>query len=417
MKKTILLILLFFSISALIPQTSTAIDINILENKGLTKYTSNNYTFDCEEANSNILTISVEQSVGYTYVSIAKLTEGYWIEGDYHLLDKYESFYNVQFDTEGTYRIRAIRDYQGNSTYEDYFIDVRGGSGVFIVGDVEDLMDKGRWVNQMMEEYREYCGDTFIEFQEFSVKAARWIINPGYMVVDFLLEVPMVLMLPHTYVVIGIVAALIIWRYGARIKTTRREREISREHGNRSNLIMQKRKAEENERLHKLNTMSIDYALELRGGGDWLSRSYAYCSGVRELGVNYPSAYALAFELGGALFSRDEARRRRGEEIINALVEEHEPVLEKAFIYQDIAACARAISAESVEGKARPIIRDDFIKIAELAEDSAKKETEALSKKLKIQVEKQESLSDSLKKVETQVSKGAKKVGKDTKPQ
>ena len=103
-------------------------EIIILDNEGLTRYAENNYTYDCESANSNILTIVVKQTVGYTYLTIAHEIENLWIEEGINFLDKQNNVYNIQFTLNGQYRVRLLRDYEGNVTQKDIYIFVSGGS-------------------------------------------------------------------------------------------------------------------------------------------------------------------------------------------------------------------------------------------------------------------------------------------------
>jgi len=422
MKKVIILVLIavtiFQSIVVSAEEDITELDpieIEIFGNEGLTQFSRNNYTFDCEKAGSNILTIYVKQTVGYTYLSVTHRIDKAWVEQGVNYLDSIGSIYNIQFTGEGLYKLRVIRDHLGNSTYRDFFVNVLEGGGSFIGGEFEDVLDRARWIENMEKVYRKDDW-TWLEFKEWMEEAARWFKNPAYIVTDFLTELPMFLLMPHTWFIIAIVVSIVIIKYRGRIHRTRKERAVSLKHGTRENIIREKRKAQEQLRERHLNTMPIDYALELHGSGDWKSRAYSYCAGSLTLGVTYPSAYSLAFELGGMLYSREPDRNKKAREIIDKLVEEHEPTLEKSYIYQDIAACSRALSAESVEPRARPIIKDDLIKIAESAEEDARNATEELSRKLKIRTKAEKGVSEGLKDIESKMKKGkgGDKSGKGT---
>lgn len=412
MKKLSLLILIAILIIPIISVSVSAekpIEIEILGNSGLTQYSNTNYTFNCEEANSNILSIVVSQHEGYTYITISHIIENIWLEQDFQILDQVENIYSIQFSGNGLYRIRVIRgNMTGNATYRDFYIKIIGGDGTYASGDIDKLIEMGRWVEDMMLMFDK---ENFDQFKEWAYGACRFFAWPFYVFTDFFIEIPMFLLMPHTWFIILIVIGLVILKYRKRIHITRKDRELSKKYGTRENLILDKRKAEEESRLHRLNTMPTDYALEKYGSGDYLSRSTCYHGGVPKIGVTYPTAYSLAFELGGSLFSTNEKRRKRAEEIIDALVEAFEPILEKAYIYGDIAACARAVSAESVEAKARTIIKDDFIKIAEYAEEKAKLETTELSKKLKIKIKEERGVGETISNIEKSIDKKRDKIG------
>ena len=407
------LILLVILILVAIPATAQQpIELVIMRNKGLSQYSNTNYTFNCEEASSNTLTIIVPQVEGYSYLVLSYQIESSWIDAKFDVLDTFGDTSIVQFNADGLYRLSVNKEFNDTSTYKNFFVNVIGGNGTYAAGGVEGLIAKGKWVEDM-----EFVFDkSWPLFKDWGYRAFRFFDNPAYMLTDFLVEIPMFLLMPHTWLIMGIVIVLLLWRLNKRIKTSQKDRQLSKTHGSREDLIREKRRAQEEERLHKLNTMPIDYALEKYGSGDYLSRSLAYHIGSPELGVTYPSAYSIAFELGGALYSKDEKRAKRAQLIVENLVEQHEPILEKAYIYQDIAACARAVSAESVDPKARTVIKDNFILIAEMAEDDARTQTEELSSKLKIKKRSTESLTDVIAKAEKNLKKrGGDKPGKESK--
>lgn len=410
MKKILLLILISLLVIPIISVSAEKpIEIKILGNAGLTQYSNTNYTFNCEEANSNILSVVVHQYEGFTYIMIGHIVENIWLEQDFQILDQIENIYSIQFSGNGLYRIRAVQENMtGNATYRDFYIKVLEGDGTYAGGDVDKLIEMGRWVEDMM---LIFGIENFDYFKEWAYQACRFFAQPFYVFIDFLAEIPVFLLMPHTWFIIIIVISLVILKYRKRIHITRKDRELSKKYGTRENLILDKRKAEEESRQHGLNTMQTEHALNRYGAGDYLSRSFCYHAGVPAFGVTYPTAYSLAFELGGSLFSTDEKRKKRAEEIIDALVEAHEPNLEKAYIYQDIAACARAVSAESVEAKARTIIKDDFIKIAEYAEEKAKLETTELSRKLKIKVKEESGMGKAISEIEKSMEKKRDKIG------
>ncbi len=384
------------------------ISILILNNPGLTTFSNTNYTFICEDANTNTLTLIVPQTVGSTRPQISYQLEHSWIGAEYKQIDNQGNVYSYQFMQSGLYRISLIRDYNGSIIQKDFFLEVIGGNGTYASGDVEGIIQKGKWVEQM-----EFVYDKpWPAFQEWANKAFMFYSNPLYMITDFIIELPFFLLLPQSWFIIGVVVFILLYKLKDRIKTTQKDRQLSQKHGTREDLIRKKRLAEEEQRLHQLNTMPIDYALEKYGSGDYHSRAICYHIGVPEIGVTYPSAYSIAFELGGSYFSTDKVRKERAHEIINYLVAQHEPTLEKAWILQDIAACAKAVSSESVEAKARVIIKDNFMRISELAEKESKLETENISQKLRIKKPDSFSLSSEMKKVEDTIKGGKSKDAK-----
>lgn len=414
MKSHYLILLVLLALLAIPVTAQQPIELVIMKNEGLSQYSNTNYTFDCEDARSNILTIIVPQVEGYSYLIISYQIETAWIDAYFEVLDTFGDTSVVQFNADGLYRLSINKEFNESSTHKDFYVNVIGGNGTYAAGGVEGLIAKGKWVEDM-----EFVFDKpWPFFKDWGYRAFRFFDNPAYMLTDFLIEIPMFLLIPHTWLIMGVVVLLLLWRLNKRIKTSQKDRQLSKTHGTREDLIREKRRAQEEERLHKLNTMPIDYALEKYGSGDYLSRSLAYHIGSPELGVTYPSAYAIAFELGGALYSKNEKRAQRAQLIVESLVEQHEPTLEKAYIYQDIAACARAVSSESVDPRARTVIKDNFILIAEMAEDDARSQTEELSQKLKIRKRDTESLTDVITKVEKKLrkkEKGGKPVGKESK--
>jgi len=407
-----LLLLLIPTISADVPVQSS-LEIQILTNDGLSQYSIYNYTFNCQKADTNILTIIIKQISGFTYLNVLHFQNGTYIDAGYRQLDKNGNAYNIQFIDEGQYRLRVVNEYNSSEIYQDFYINVIGGTGSFVVGDYNDMMTRGHWVTDL---YNEYGAKDWPTFQIWLGTAAKWYSNPAFILTDFLMQVPIFLIMPQVWFIIAIIVAVVIWRYRSRLFHTRQDRELSQVYGNKENLILTKRQAEEKERLHLLNTMPIDYALEKYGSGDYLSRSVMYHMGVPDLGVTYPTAYSLAFELGGNLFAKDPERRKKAENILKGLVVTHEPVLEKAYIYQDIAACAKAVSAESTDPRARLILKDEFMRIHDLALQAARIATEELSSRLKLEGKVETSLGDEILKIEKGGKKGGDKPDKTSNP-
>jgi len=404
--KPLIILLIFLSIPIATAVPSHDIGFTILNNDGLTKYSSNNYTFKCEEANTNILTIILSQESGYTYMTIQKEVNNRWVDTGYNTLDQTNNIYQIQFHESGLYRFHLYREINTTTIIEDYqFVNIKGADGEFIAGDVQTLIERGQWLKNMEQIYgRQWPG-----FRDWASNAFRVFSNPFYMVTDVLATVAMLFLMPHTWFIIAIIFILVYIILRRRISVTRRERQLKKKHGSQEDLIKKTRLAEEEERLHQLHTMPIDHALEKYSfGGHYRPRAICYDMGIEELGVNYPTAFSLSFDLGRKLFADNESRRKEAEEIIDALVEQYAPTLERTSILQDISACARAVSAESVEGKSKIYIKDTFGRIAEEAEKRAKQETSELSKKIKLKSESDISLSKTIENVQKKKAKGDK---------
>ena len=125
-------------------------------------------------------------------------------------------------------------------------------------------MEKGRWVNRMMLVFDQEWDN----FQQWSFNAFRFYSNPIYVITDFMIAIPMFLLMPQVWFIIAVVVASIIFAYRHRIRVTQRERQLTKKHGVREDLIRDKRKAEEEKRLYSLTRMPIDHALSKYGDGD-----------------------------------------------------------------------------------------------------------------------------------------------------
>ena len=403
----IILILILMTINI---QTASAqeFDLEILDNEGLTQFSDSNYTLICEEASSNILTVVMNYEEGRSWIVVQYLEENIWTSEGVEQLDREGDVYQFQFKNNGEYRLKLNNEYQNQTKYNYYYVRVEGGDGTYAAGDVDLLLDKGRWVDLMMIEFDE----TWPRFQTWGHNAFRFYSNPAYVITDFLQQIPIFLLMPHVWFIILIVVALVIWRYRKRIRVTQHDRQLTKKHGTREDLIREKRKAEEERRLRSLTTMPIDHALKKYGDGDWLPRAVCYHEGIPEFGASYPTAYSLALELGGNLFSRIPERKKRADEIVEEMLDRHPGILEKAWIFKDISACARAVSAEAVDVTAKPILKDKFMRIADMADESAKVETAELSKKLHVKAGAEKPLSDIITKTEKKLEKSGIKEAK-----
>jgi uncharacterized membrane protein len=402
---TILIISLIFQI----PNSSaeeSKFSLQILDNNGLKQYSDSNWTLNCEEASGNSITIVTQSTEGRTWIEMTHLQEGIWSGEGFEQLDKEDNIYHFQLTDDGRYRIKLYNEYNNKTRYRYYYVESIGGDGTYASGDVQLLLDKGEWVDSMMYKYEE----SWPHFRQWGENAFRFYSNPAYVITDFLKQVPIFLLMPQVWFIILVVIALVIWRYRKRVRVTQHDRQLTKKHGTREDLIREKRKAQEEKRLRSLTTMPLDYALKKYGDGDWLPRAVCYHEGVPEKGASYPTAYSLALELGGNLFSKYPERKERAKEIVEEMIDRHSGILEKAWIYKDISACARAVSAESVDVTSRPIVKDKFMRISDLADEQAKIESAELSKRLKVETGTEKPLSDII----TSTEKELEKKGMDT---
>lgn len=400
----IFITILVLSLLIQIPNTTaeeSKFSLEVLDNNGLTQYSDSNWTLNCEEADGNSITIVTKSEEGRVWVEMNYLQEGIWSGEGFEQLDKEDNVYQFQLTEDGRYRIKLLNEYNNKTRYRYYYIESIGGDGTYASGDVETLIEKGEWVDSMMYKFDE----TWPHFQQWGENAFRFYSNPAYVITDFLAQVPIFLLMPQVWFIILLVIAIVIWRYRKRVKVTQHDRQLTKKHGTREDLIREKRKAQEEKRLRSLTTMPLDYALKKYGDGDWLPRSVCYHEGVPEKGASYPTAYSLALELGGNLFSKYPERKERAKEIMDEMIDRHSGILEKAWMYKDISACARAVSAESVDVTSRPIVKDKFMRIADLADEQAKIESAELSKRLKVETGTEQPLSDIITATEKELEK------------
>jgi type III secretory pathway component EscV len=275
------------------------------------------------------------------------------------------------------FRFRVTVD-TGNSTiFRDFFVNVIGGAGQFVVGDVNELADKGKWVEVMMFRYNK---EDFETFQAWAATAMQWYENPLYMVTDFLITLGMLFVIPQVDFLIISAVAIVIFIYRKRIKQTWEQRQLDRSYGDVEDKMRKQRAYEEKERLRELEAYPTEKALIKYGSGDMRSRATAYHQGIRQYdGATFSTAYSLV-HLGELVFNEDEKAAQRGEQIIELLTEQYHSTLEKSWVFMDIAACCRALSSEAVDVKTKHILKDKWMEISKLAETRASEEVAKATK-------------------------------------
>ncbi len=381
-----ILLLLFFSfqnVSA--EEESVDISLIIYDNNGLKQYSYNNYTFNCEQANGNSLTIEIDYSRGSGYLTVSKNVENHWIEAEFEQLEKLSDIYLFQFNGDGLYRLRITVQAVNGTFYKDFFVNVVGGDGTYVAGDIENYVEKGRWVDRMMLVYGQ---ENFEEFASFAETAIQWYVNPFFILTDFLMRVVILLLFPEVLFLITIFVSIVILYNRKRIRRVWEQRLIEKKHGTSEDRIKKSRRLEEEKRLRQLEAYPTEEALLKYGSGDVRSRSVAYHQGLREYdNATFSTAYSLV-HLGEMVFGKSADLSERGEQIIRGLTDQYKNTLEESWIYKDISACCRALSSESVDVKTKLIVKDKWMQIAALSSERASEKIAEATSSIELKYEK-----------------------------
>lgn len=383
MKKTLIICSLIFllCLTSICSTAAEDITITILKTDGLSQYSYNNYTLDCQKSGTNIITVIVKTNLGNSYITVVRNLNNTWVSSGVQQLDRDGNVYLFGLSADSTYRLRVTVDTGNTTIFRDFFITASGGAGQFISGDISQLTIQGQWVNNMIDVYDR---GSYEDFKKWSQTAMQWYENPLYMVIDFLTTLAMLFVIPQVDFLIITAVAIVILFYRKRIKQTWEARQLERKYGKVEDKMAKQRAYEEKERLRELEAYPTEKALIKYGSGDARSRATAYHQGIRQYdGATFSTAYSLV-HLGELLFNEDEKANQRGEQIVEMLAEHYHSTLEKSWIFMDIAACCRALSSEAVDVKTQMILKDKWMEISRLAETRASEEVAKATKNIQL---------------------------------